>query len=172
MRSDPLQKFMEESTLSSLRGEDIAAKRKAQQEAVKAEDIKRIQEEAKRKADTAKQQKTAAESKLANKTLPNNINITHALNIKMKGSDFIFDAKNIDGSIVRDIKLSKDAWLELHKIINAKQTIIKKEKRKKLMEFAIIYPGAVISLVYLIHTLMTYLPLIKSFFSADFGAFK
>lgn len=172
MRKDPFQDFMEKSTSSTLRGEDIEAIRKAREESTKQEDIKRIQEQTRLKEEALRRKQREEGARVGDAKTPSKLNILSIINLKSTKEGFTFDGRTNDGSLVKDIFLSRDSFGEISKLVKRRQDLIKKQKRQKIIEFAIIYPGAVISLVYIIHTFMTYLPLLRGFFSADFGAFN
>lgn len=171
MRKDPFQDFMEKSQSSSLRGEDVKAIRKAREESTKEEDIKRIQEQAKIKEETLKNKQREEAKTIDGDKIPSKLDILSIINLKSTKEGFVFDTRDHDGRIIKDIFFSKASFNEINKLVHRKQDLINKQKRQKIIEFAIVYPGAIISLIYIIHTFVTYLPLLKSFFSADFGAF-
>ena len=122
---------MEKSSSSTLRGEDIEAIRKAREASTKEEDIKKIQEQTRQREVAAKEKQKETEASLAGGTIPSRLNIINIFNLKGTAKGFVFDGRNGDGSIIKDISLSTAAFLEIDKMIQRKKAIVNKQKKQK-----------------------------------------
>ena len=86
-------------------------------------------------------------------------------NIQQKNNGFSFDVEMSDGTVIRDALLPTNILMNMKNVIDKKEEKQKKEKRKRILEIAIIYPGAVISLMYIIHTFAQLYPRVMGILS-------
>jgi len=82
-------------------------------------------------------------------------------NIRKTESKIIFDVITKDSDIIKDLSIPTEHIYSQKNQLVQERMMETEEKHKKMIEFFIIYPAAILSSVIIIHALVTMLPVVQ-----------